>query len=120
MDDVACFQHRQPGARGVVRNAGIAAKGRQIDLLRSTPGTQFEESEKEPQVSDLEHLVHVALDISGGVVRQPLVGRDIAVVNPRIRPLPENRKQVGGGVRGRTQFLYAGREQHENAVATGQ
>jgi hypothetical protein len=91
-----------------VRDARIPTEGGEVDLLRGAAGAEFQESGEGVQVTDVDHVPDVALDIGGGVVGEPLVCRDIAVVDPRVGALPQELiERVGGGGEG-AQLVEAG------------
>ena len=62
--------------------------------MRTSAG-EPDEVGKAAEVGDAEEVANVALDVGRDVVGQPLVGRDPAIENPRVRSGPEHLAKLG-------------------------
>ncbi len=80
----ARLEDAQPRPCRVVRNAGISAEGRQIDLLRRPSGREREERSEGAEFADVFHLPYVVFDVRRKVVGVPVGRIEPAVVDARI------------------------------------
>lgn len=71
VDDVACFQHRNPFPGGAMGDATICGQGRKIEQLTGTGGTHPEKALKTGQVADVEQATNIALQVGIDVIGEP-------------------------------------------------
>ena len=100
-------------------NPGITPQGRKIDLLRSAPGAELEKAGKGQQVTDIQDLTDITLYIGGDLVGQPLVGRNVLVIDPRVSALPKEGKKIIRDLGEALQLIKIRGQQGQQAAASG-
>ena len=105
------LQRRQPTLGGLLRHAHIGRERRQVQFPAGVRGGQPHETLEAAQIVNARDLAQVPLEVRAQVVRKPLLGHQVPVVNARIEPtrqrLPETRRRRLGSCRGGAGLIEA-------------
>jgi len=80
IDDAARLEYREPGTSRVVRQAAIEGEGIQVEELAHARGAHLDEGLELSQILHVEDRSHIALNIRCDVVREPIVGANLAII----------------------------------------
>ena len=95
IDDIARFQHREPGLGSIVGNARITGQASYVENLSDTPRAQPDKGLKHIEVLDSRDLADITLDIRAQVITVPVAWVKLAVVQWGVLSLKEQMIQRG-------------------------
>ena len=75
---------------------------------------------KSQQVTDIYDLTNITLHIGGNIVGQPLVSRNLPVINPWVGALPEQGKKIIRNLGEALQFFKIRGQQDQQATPSGE
>ena len=112
--DVARLEHREPTSNRVMTDTNVRAKRAVVQFLPRAAGCEPQKGCEGLQISHIEQLANVTLNVSRHIVAEPIVGGDALVPDSRIRPRPKRTGQLERWPVEPKQLVAARRQQRDD------
>ena len=113
IDNVARFQHREPGIGRIVGNACVTCQASHVEDLSDTPRAQPAEGLKHVEVLDRRDLADITFDIRAHVITLPVTRVKLTVVQRGTWSLKEQMIQRSNTDPGRLQLAPGKRQEFQ-------